>query len=89
MLTELASMADLNISEFITYNCTRSREFQQRIRARVTETTVPEQHEGGSSSKGVVCGCMRRTCGRKMDVVQWFRAITPGDHVPDSKILHR
>jgi hypothetical protein len=50
---------------------------------------VPEQCGGGSSSKGIVCGCLRGTCGKKMDDVQWPRAITPSDHVSNRKILHR
>jgi hypothetical protein len=40
MSTELISMADMNISEFIAYNRTRSRKLQQSIRARVIETAV-------------------------------------------------
>jgi hypothetical protein len=42
MLTELTSMVDMNISRFITYNRSRSRELQQRVGGRVTEKTVPE-----------------------------------------------
>jgi hypothetical protein len=44
---------------------------------------------GGSSSKGVVCGCLRSTRGRKTDDVQQSGAITPGDHIPSSKIHYR
>jgi hypothetical protein len=56
MSTELASMTDRNISGFITYNRTRNRKLRQSVGARVTETVVPEQRGGGSSSKGIVCG---------------------------------
>jgi hypothetical protein len=38
---------------------------------------------------GVVCGRLRRTRGRKMNIVQWLDVITLVDHVPSSKILHR
>jgi hypothetical protein len=80
MSIELASMADRNISGFITNNHTGSRELQQSVRAK---------RWGSSSSKGVVCGCLRSTRGRKTDGVQWPRGITPGGHVLGSKILHR
>jgi hypothetical protein len=89
MSTELASMIDRNISEFITYNRTRCRKLQQSIGARVTETAILERHGGGNNSKGVVCGCLRSTCGRKTDDVHKPRAITPGVHVPVIKILHK
>jgi hypothetical protein len=42
MSIELTSMVDRNISRFITNNRTRSRELQQSIEARVTETMVLE-----------------------------------------------
>jgi hypothetical protein len=42
MSTELASMVDRNISGFIKYNRTSRGELRQSIRARVTETAVPE-----------------------------------------------
>jgi hypothetical protein len=54
----------------------------------VTKTTMLERCGGGSSSKGIVCGHLR-TCGRKMDGVQRPKAITPSDHIPSRKILHR
>jgi hypothetical protein len=88
VLTELTSMADRNISGFITYDSTTSRELRQSVRARMTETMMPERCGGGNNSKGIVCGCLRRTHGRNTDGVQWPRAITPRDHVPGSKILH-
>jgi hypothetical protein len=87
MSTELTSMADMNISRFITNNCTRSRNLQQSVEARVTKTIVLERCGGGSSSKGIVCGRLR-TCGRKTEGVHRPGAITHGDHVPGSKILH-
>jgi hypothetical protein len=89
MSMELASMAYKNISRSITYNRTRSRKLRQNVGARVTKTIVLERRGGNNNNKGAVCGCLRSTCGRKMDGVQWPRAITPGDHVPGSKILHR
>jgi hypothetical protein len=49
---------------------------------------VLEQHGGMSSSKGVVCGRLRSTCGRKMDGVQRPKAITSDDHITGSKILY-
>jgi hypothetical protein len=82
-------MADRNISEFITNNGNSSRELRQSVEARVIETTVPERRGGSSSSKDVVCGRLRSTRGRKTDGVQRPGAITPGDHVSGSKILHR
>jgi hypothetical protein len=81
--TELTSMINRNILGFITYNCTKSR------RVRVTEMTVPEQHGGGNNSKGVVCGCLRSTRGKKTDDIQQPEAVIPGDHVSGSKILHK
>jgi hypothetical protein len=42
-----------------------------------------------SSSKVVVCGRSRSMRGRETDRVQRPRAITPSDHIPGSKILHR
>jgi hypothetical protein len=51
---------------------------------------VPERcGDNMSSSKGIVCGYLRSTCGKKMDGVQWPQAITPDDHVPSSKIFHK
>jgi hypothetical protein len=50
---------------------------------------VTRKLEGGSTSKGVVCGRLRRMRGRKTDGVHWHGAITPGDHIPFIKILHR
>jgi hypothetical protein len=70
MLIDLRSMADRNILGFIAYNRTTSRELRQSIRVRVTETIMLERCGGDSSSKGVVCGCLRRMCGRKTDGVQ-------------------
>jgi hypothetical protein len=87
--TELTSMVDKNISGFIIDNSTTSRKLRQGVGARMTETTMPERCGVGKSSKGVVCGRLRRTLGRKAYHVQWPRAITPGDYVPGSKILHR
>jgi hypothetical protein len=89
MSTELTSMTDMNISGFITYNRTTSTELRQSVGTRVTNMTVPEQCVGGSSNKGILCGCLRWMRGWKTDGVQRPRAITPGDHVPGSKILHR
>jgi hypothetical protein len=82
-------MAFRNISEFITNNGNSSRELRQSVEARVIETAVPERRGGSSSSKDVVCGRLRSTRGRKTDGVQRPGAITPGDHVSGSKILHR
>jgi hypothetical protein len=87
--TEINSMADRNISRFITYDSTTSREFRQSIGARMTEATMLERCGAGSSSKSVVCGHLRRTRGRKTDGIQQPGAITPGDHVPGRKILHK
>jgi hypothetical protein len=87
--TELTSMVDRNISRFITYDSTTSRELRQSVGARVTETTMPKRCGSDNNSKGVVCGRLRRTRARKTDVAQQIRAITPGDHVHGSKILHR
>jgi hypothetical protein len=87
--TELASMADNNISGFITCYSTTSREIQQNIGARMTEMTMPERCGASSSSKGIVCGCLWRMHGWKTDGVQRPGAITPSDHVPGSKIIHR
>jgi hypothetical protein len=81
-------MTDRNILGFITYDNTTSRELQQSVGERMTETTIPERC-GGSNSKGVVCRCLRMTYRRKMYGVQQPRAIIPGDHIPGSKILHR
>jgi hypothetical protein len=89
MSAKLTSMEDRNISGFITYNSTTSRELRQSIGASVIETTVPKRYGGGSNSKKVVCGCLRMTRGRKTDGVQLPEAITPSDHVPGSKILHK
>jgi hypothetical protein len=58
----------------------------------VTKMVMPKQRGGGGGSnncKNIVCGCLRSTCGRKMDGVHWPRAITPCDHIPGSRILHR
>jgi hypothetical protein len=55
----------------------------------VTEMAMPERCRDDSSSKSVVCGSLRRMRGRKTDGVQRPGAITSGDHVPGSKILHR
>jgi hypothetical protein len=87
--TELTGMVDRNIRGFITYESITSRELRQGIGARMTKMMMPERCGGGSSSKGVVCGCLRRARGRKTDGVQWPEAITPSDHVSGSKILHR
>jgi hypothetical protein len=65
------------------------RVVRQGIGGRMTKTMMPERCGGGSSSKGVVCEGLRRVRGRKTDGVQQSGAITPGDHVPGSKILHR
>jgi hypothetical protein len=67
--TELTNMADRNISGFITYDSTTSREFQQGIRARMTETIMPERCGGGSIIKGIVCGRLRRVHDKKTDGV--------------------
>jgi hypothetical protein len=88
MSTELASMAYRNISEFFIDDRTSSRELRQSAGVRVTETAVLERCGGNNSSKGVVCERMRIS-GRKTDGVQWPGAITPDDHIPGSKILHR
>jgi hypothetical protein len=64
--TELLGVADLNILGFITCYSTTSRELQQSVRARMTETMMTERCDPNSSSKGVVCGRLRRTCGRKI-----------------------
>jgi hypothetical protein len=88
MSTKLTIMADRNISSFITDNHTRSREFQQSVGARVTETMVSKRRRGSSNNKGVICGCLRSTRGRKTNGVHRPGAITPGDHIPGSKILH-
>jgi hypothetical protein len=87
--TELTSMTDRNMSKFITYYSTTSRELRQSIRARMTEIMMPKRCGADSSSKDIVCGHMRRTCGRKTDGVQRPGAITLGDRVPGSKIHHR
>jgi hypothetical protein len=42
VLTELANMADKNISGFITYYSTTSREIRQSNGVRMTETTMLE-----------------------------------------------
>jgi hypothetical protein len=86
---ELASIPDRNISWFITCYRTTSRELRQSVRARMSKTTMPERCGAGSSSEGVMCERLRRMSGRKADGVQQPGAITPGDHVPGSKILHR
>jgi hypothetical protein len=53
--TELASMADRNISEFITYDRTTSRELQQSVGARMTKAIMLERCGAGSNSRGVIC----------------------------------
>jgi hypothetical protein len=87
--TELTSMVDRNIFVFITYYSTTSRELQQSVEARVTETTMPERCGADSSSKCLVCERLRRMCGRKTDGVQQPETITLDDHVPGSKIHHK
>jgi hypothetical protein len=89
MSTELANMVDKNISGFITCYITNSGELQQSIRAKMTGMTMLERCGVGNNSKGVEYRLLRRMHGRKMDGVQRPGAITPGDHVPGSKILHR
>jgi hypothetical protein len=82
-------MEDRNISGFSTNNSTSGRELRQSVEAKVTEIAMPERCGCSSSSKGVVCGRLSSMHGRKTDSVQWLRAITPDDHIPGSKILHR
>jgi hypothetical protein len=82
-------MVDKNISGFITYDSTTSRELQQSVGARMTEMMMPKRCGASSSSKGAICGRLTMAHGKKTDGVQQPVAITPGDHIPGSKILHR